>query len=126
MPVVNFPGRGSETTTQEPVTGEQGPPVMPRSFPRRRPYGRLPTEPDPINWRRGLFRVWLLASSAWIMGWILYLLVYGVRFGFRGMGDILVIPILLLGPPVALLLFGLAAGWAFRGFNVEEAAPKDE
>jgi hypothetical protein len=24
---------------------------------------------------------------------------------------------LLIGPPVALLLFGLMAGWAFRGFK---------
>jgi hypothetical protein len=25
--------------------------------------------------------------------------------------------VLLIGPPIALLLFGLVAGWAFRGFK---------
>jgi hypothetical protein len=29
----------------------------------------------------------------------------------------------LFGPPVALLLFGFATGWAFRGFKVEEPPP---
>jgi hypothetical protein len=70
----------------------------------------------PINWRRGLSRVWLLASAAWIMGWIVYLILYGIQGGFRS-GELLAMPVLLLGPPVALLLFGLMAGWAFRGFK---------
>ena len=29
-------------------------------------------------------------------------------------------PVLLFGPPIALLLFGLAAGWAFRGFKPDD------
>jgi hypothetical protein len=37
------------------------------------------------------------------------------------LGDVLVIPVVLIGPPVALLLFGIAAGWAFRGFRVDDA-----
>jgi len=73
-----------------------------------------------LNWRRGLLRVWLLVSAAWIMGWIVYLIIYGIQSGFRGgSGDLLAILVLLLGPPVALLLFGLLAGWAFRGFKPE-------
>jgi hypothetical protein len=28
--------------------------------------------------------------------------------------------VLLFGPPVALMLFGLVAGWAFRGFKSDE------
>ena len=70
-----------------------------------------------INWRRGLFRIWLLLSAAWIMGWIVYLILYEIRGGFHGAGDLLAIPVLLIGPPIALLLFGLVAGWAFRGFK---------
>ena len=27
-----------------------------------------------INWRRGFFRIWLLASGAWIMSWVLWLM----------------------------------------------------
>lgn len=70
-----------------------------------------------LNWRRGLMRIWLLVSAAWIMGWVVYLILYGIQGGFRSSGDILAVPVLLLGPPVALLLFGLVAGWAFRGFK---------
>ena len=72
-----------------------------------------------LNWRRGLWRVWLLASAAWIMGWIVYLILYGIQGGFRTSSEFLAIPVLLIGPPIALLLFGLMAGWAFRGFKPE-------
>ena len=72
-----------------------------------------------INWRRGSVRVWLLFSAAWIMGWIVYLIIYGIQGGFKSPGDFLAIPVLLIGPPIALLLFGLVAGWAFRGFKPE-------
>jgi hypothetical protein len=70
-----------------------------------------------LNWRRGLLRVWLLASAAWVMGWIVYLILYGIQGGFRTSSEFFAVPVLLIGPPVALLLFGLMAGWAFRGFN---------
>ncbi|HXZ21390.1 MAG TPA: hypothetical protein VEH78_01335 [Pseudolabrys sp.] len=73
-----------------------------------------------LNWRRGLLRVWLLVSAAWIMGWIVYLILYGIRSGFQGPNEFLSIPVLLIGPPIALLLFGLLAGWAFRGFKPEQ------
>ena len=72
-----------------------------------------------VNWRRGLLRIWLLVSAAWIMGWAVYLILNGIQGGFRSSGDFLAIPVLLLGPPIALLLFGLVAGWAFRGFKPE-------
>jgi hypothetical protein len=73
----------------------------------------------PINWRRGLLRVWLLTSAAWIMGWVVYLILYGIQGGFHATAEFIAIPVLLLGPPIALLLFGLMAGWAFRGFKPE-------
>jgi hypothetical protein len=34
------------------------------------------------------------------------------------------VPVLLFGPPVALLVFGLIAGWAFRGFMPNEEEKK--
>jgi hypothetical protein len=73
-----------------------------------------------LNWRRGLFRVWLLFCAAWLMGWVIYLIMYGLHGGFKTTGDLLVIPVLLIGPPIALLLFGLATAWAFRGFKPED------
>jgi hypothetical protein len=73
-----------------------------------------------VNWRRGLIRVWLLLSAAWIMGWAVYLILFAIRVGFQNSSDFLAIPVLLFGPPIALLLFGLAAGWAFRGFKLDD------
>ena len=72
---------------------------------------------EQLNWRRGLLRVWILLSAAWIMGWIVYLLLYGLQSGFSSSGELFAIPILLVGPPIALLAFGLLAGWAIRGFK---------
>ena len=69
-----------------------------------------------VNWRRGLFRLWLLLSAAWIMGWTVYIVVIGIKDGFQSFGDLFAIPVLLIGPPVALFLFGVVARWAFRGF----------
>src|SRR5512135_2669305 len=80
-------------------------------------------EPTSVNWRRGLFRVWVLLSAAWLMGWTIHLSMHGLQGGFKTTGDFLVIPVLLFGPPIALLLFGLAAGWAFRGFKAENDPP---
>jgi hypothetical protein len=47
----------------------------------------------------------------------------GLQGGFKTTGDFLVIPVLLFGPPIALLIFGLAAGWAVRGFKAESDPP---
>jgi hypothetical protein len=74
-----------------------------------------------VNWRRGSLRVWLLVSVAWIMGWLVYLALYGVQGGFKGSGEFLAIPILLLGPPIALFLFGAMTRWAFRGFASDDS-----
>ena len=128
MPVVNLDdhrknekpaGERNEETAGETEPREQGGVAMPYGIPRRS-HNRPSNEPDPINWRRGLYRVWLLVSGAWMVAWIIYLILYGLRAGFTGPGDVMVIPILLLGPPIALLLFGMACGWAFRGFNLED------
>jgi hypothetical protein len=79
-----------------------------------------------INWRRGLFRIWLLASAGWVMGWTIYLIMYSLQGGYSGNRDFVAIPILLLAPPLALFIFGVATGWAFRGFQAadDDGSPK--
>jgi hypothetical protein len=96
--------------------------MRPYAVPRR-PFNTHTEEPTPVNWRRGMVRVWILVSVAWIMGWIIYLIMDGLQGGFKSRGDFLVIPVLLFGPPIALLLFGIATGWAFRGFKVDTSPP---
>jgi hypothetical protein len=98
---------------------------MVRSGIPRRPFGLNDNTPAQVNWRRGLFRIWLLVSIAWIMGWMVYLIMYGIQGGFKTSNDFLVLPVLLFGPPIALLLFGGAARWAFQGF-VPDKRPNAE
>jgi hypothetical protein len=91
----------------------------------RRPFAQDNEEQRPINWRRGMFRVWVLVSAAWIMGWIIYLTIQGIESGviesgFRLNGKVMAVPVVLFGPPVALLLFGFAARWAFHGFEADK------
>ncbi len=68
-----------------------------------------------VNWHRGLFRLWLLASLAWIMGWALYLVISDLEGGLRK-GSSLAIPIVLCAPPGAMLIVGLTTKWALKGF----------
>lgn len=78
----------------------------------------------PLNWRRGLWRLWVLASSAWGLGWSVYLSIWAIRSGLTP-GDLLAIPVLLFGPPLALLVFGLATSWAFKGFLPDKPPAED-
>ncbi len=87
----------------------------------RRSFVEAREETVPINWRRGLFRVWLLMSAAWIMSWAIYSILRAMSEGFKTAGDFLSIPVVFFGPPIALLLLGLAAVWAFRGFRTDDA-----
>lgn len=89
-------------------------------IPRRASNMQVDEPAKVVNWRRGLIRVWLLLSAAWIMGWAVYLILFAIRVGFENSREFLAIPVLLFGPPIALLLFGLAAGWAFRGFKPDD------
>jgi hypothetical protein len=78
------------------------------------------TESAPVNWRRGLFRLWLLISAAWIMGWAIYLILSAMAQALTKPEDFLAVPVVFFGPPIALLLCGLAAGWAIKGFRSEQ------
>jgi hypothetical protein len=90
----------------------------------RRSHGPPVTEPSPINWRRGVFRIWLLISAGWVMSWAIYLIMRALEGGHTR-ADFFVVPVLLFGPPVALLIFGIATGWAFRGFQVNNHSLKE-
>ncbi len=45
--------------------------------------------------------MWILAATAWILGWAVYLSVYMIRFGETA--NALLSTVILLGPPAALL-----------------------
>lgn len=77
------------------------------------------SETRSVNWKRGLFRIWILLSAGWIMGWTIHLMLEGAQGSLNTRGDLLEVPILLFAPPIALWLFGLAAAWAIRGFDTE-------
>jgi hypothetical protein len=90
-------------------------------FQRRR---FLQPDSPPLNLRRGTFRIWILLSVAWIMGWSIELVMRGIQGAFKTTNDVLEVLVLLFGPPIALLLFGLATAWAFRGFKADKAEPE--
>ena len=71
----------------------------------------------PVGWRRGLFRIWLLVSAGWIMSWAIYLIMSALEGKFA---NFFAMPIVLFGPPIALLIFSIATRWAFRGFQIVE------
>ena len=85
----------------------------------RRSFIPQTKELAPFNWRRGLFRMWLLLSAGWVMSWTIYLVMYVLQGRFIR-SDSLAIAVILFGPPVALLLFGIVTRWAFRGFQAVE------
>ena len=70
----------------------------------------------PVNWDRGLFRLWCLSSAAWAMSWALYATISNLGDGLWT-GAAITIPVALCAPPAALLLIGLMTKWALRGFG---------
>jgi hypothetical protein len=90
----------------------------------RRPTDAKGSE-KPLNWRRGLFRIWLLISAAWILAWTIELILNGIQGGFKTASDFVELPVLLFGPPIAVFILAVAAGWAFRGFNVDDSPGGD-
>jgi hypothetical protein len=82
----------------------------------RRAYPQV-NQLTPVRWRRGLFRIWLLVSAGWIMSWAIYLIMDALEGKST---NVFAIPIVLFGPPVALLIFSIVTRWALRGFQVNE------
>ncbi len=89
---------------------------MVRPIPLNSRFTRERETTPPTNWRRGLFRLWVLISSAWIMAWFIFYAIEAIG-GEWTAKNFLVVPVVLFGPPVALLVFGVATRWAFRGFE---------
>lgn len=61
-----------------------------------------------INWKRGLFRLWLIASALWIVG-------VGGTAALNA-ADPAIVSLILVAPLVVLAL-GLAIGWISAGFR---------
>ena len=87
----------------------------------RHPSDARENEKSPVNWHRGLYRAWLLISAAWILAWTIELILNGIEGNLKTAGDFFEIPVLLLGPPIAVFILAIAAAWAFRGFRVDDA-----
>ena len=63
-----------------------------------------------LNWRKGFFRLWLLASSIWV---IVLMVAASKNFSKHDLLFDLGITFL---PPVIALVFGIGFMWAFSGF----------
>ncbi len=86
-----------------------------------------------VNWRRGLVRLWLLASFVWAGYW-LYNLQLSCAFWFAPWCEspahvdwpngsmALGLALVLLSGPVLMLLLGLGIIWAVKGFLSRRAA----
>jgi hypothetical protein len=70
----------------------------------------VPGQSMATGFRRGLFRIWLLLSAGWIMSWLIDLVLSVLEDGFKK-SDLLVMPVLLFAPSIALLVFVVVAGW---------------
>jgi hypothetical protein len=53
------------------------------------------------------------------MSWVVDVILGVLEDGFKT-SDLLVVPVLIFAPPIALLILGFGAGWAFRGFKVDD------
>jgi hypothetical protein len=87
-----------------------------------------------INWRRGLIRLWVLASFLWAGYWV-YKLQLSCAFWFApwcesplhvdwpNQSMALGLALILLSGPVLALLLGLTIIWAIKGFRARAARP---
>lgn len=79
-----------------------------------------------MNWRNGLFRFWIIVSALWVLYWLYELdptCIYKIESWCRDVvlhassANWLHLAGVMLGGPVALLLFGWAIFWAVTGFR---------
>jgi len=78
-----------------------------------------------MNWKRGLFRTWLVGTAIWIAA-VIYMVVASwpvdldtSRFTPQVRAHVLLASEWALGPPIAVLIAGLVLGWILRGFRLE-------
>jgi hypothetical protein len=50
------------------------------------------------------------------MGWLIYFVIELIAGNWSG-PDVLTVPVVLFGPPAAILIMGIATRWAFQGFE---------
>jgi hypothetical protein len=87
-----------------------------------------------MNWARGLFRLWLVASVLWIFAWIVlgwstlgcFLLHPGPWCDYDDSRNLIGLAAIGLGTPVFLFFLGWALLWAFRGFHRAPQTTKQE
>jgi hypothetical protein len=72
-----------------------------------------------MNWKGGLFRLWLIVSVLWaaLGAWVL--VQNAQRHGVTP-EQIQSIILVIVGPPLAVLFFGAALLWALGGFKVRD------
>jgi len=72
-----------------------------------------------MNWRRGLFRIWLVVSASWIAG--IGLVAYRdwpqPTQGAADYSEVEIYAAVALGVPLFFFLVGLSTIWAVLGFN---------
>lgn len=73
-----------------------------------------------MNWRRGIFRLWLAASAVWIT--IVVVSGYGHFQLMYGLGDphapgiLYAVGFIALGPVILTLVLGIIFNWIIKGF----------
>jgi hypothetical protein len=89
-----------------------------------------------MTWRRGFWRLWLVASVLWAAGLTIYAIfvMWDYARAVRAAGadpgpmlyDIAALLIAVLIPPALVLAMGLVIGWIISGFgSPDSAAGKD-
>jgi hypothetical protein len=74
-----------------------------------------------MNLRRGLIRVWAVASGLWVLGLAFDVLTMMLRPYRFSAGEMIALPAIFLGPPMVVLSLGEGAAWAWDGFRTREA-----
>jgi hypothetical protein len=85
-----------------------------------------------MNWKRGLLRLWLLASLVWIGFWALKLELpcalwlapwchYPARIDWARSGTVLGLAMTFLSGPGLLLVAGFITLWVLKGFRARSS-----
>jgi hypothetical protein len=87
-----------------------------------------------MNWRGGLIRIWIVATTIWLMAWGGYVwqsCISNLEIMCRtsllddwmskpeyfGSREYMHLAVTAFMPPIAVLVIGFAIGWAARGFQ---------
>jgi hypothetical protein len=78
--------------------------------------------------QRGFFRLWVVLSTLWAAGWIIYFATISVLQGYYTDSDFFTVGVFMMalvsiGVPLALLAVGAGFAWAISGFNGPPRGP---